>query len=117
MSGSYREEGGRGGGILSVFGEGWVVGREFATEFWVGSVLSFSQCTIIVINVYIPPTTSPFAPAQYPAVLEAIFEWVTMARLEVGSAAQVVICGDFNARAGTLISERAWDTTEDSRGR
>jgi endonuclease/exonuclease/phosphatase family metal-dependent hydrolase len=49
--------------------------------------------------------------------LEAILEWLTAVRLGIDSLAAVIICGDFNARAGRLLSDLAWDTTEDSRGR
>jgi hypothetical protein len=61
--GSYRNEGDRGGGILSVFGAGWRVCRAHCTEFWVGSVVQFGDCSLVVVNVYIPPVTSPWAPA------------------------------------------------------
>ncbi len=50
-------------------------------------------------------------------VLNSMVEWLTQVRLDIGNISQVVLCGDFNARAGTLISGQAWDTTEDSRGR
>lgn len=117
MVGSYRKGDERGGGILTVVGEDWKLISETCTDFWVGCVIQYNDCRVLIINVYIPPTTSPYAPPNFPTVLDCMSDWLTQTRLEVGNISQVIVCGDFNARAGTLISGQAWDTTEDSRGR
>jgi hypothetical protein len=93
------------------------VKQEQISEFWVGIVATHAQCTIGVVNVYIPPTTSAHAPHSYQAVLGAITDWTAAARVAAGGVDYVIVCGDFNARAGTLISGQAQDRIEDGRGR
>jgi hypothetical protein len=48
-----------------VIGGDWTVSREIVRDFWVGCVLSFEHCVLILVNVYIPPSTSPHAPQAY----------------------------------------------------
>ncbi len=105
--GSYRGVEEQGGGILTVVGEAWRVLQDACREFWVGIVVEHAACKVGVVNVYIPPTTSAYAPASYEAVLSEVHEWLVAVRMEVGGLTHGVVCGDFNARAGALVSELA----------
>lgn len=69
-----------------------------------------------MVNVYVPPSTSSYAPASFAAVLQHIVEWTAQMRLRHGTFAATVICGDFNARAGVLAHPGASDDRVDSRG-
>ena len=73
--------GGRGGGILTVLGKGWRVLRSSTNPYWVGTVARFHRCTICIVNVYIPPATSRYAPSSYIACLTEIVDWVADVRL------------------------------------
>ncbi len=65
MVGSFRDGVDSGGGILTIVGQDWRIVCQISTYYWVGTVISFGDCTICIVNVYIPPTTSPYAPPTY----------------------------------------------------
>ena len=66
--GVFREFGER-GGILTVIREDWeMVGCE-SRVFWAGVVVRRAGCTVCIVNAYIPPRSSSFAPSSYAGVL------------------------------------------------
>ena len=71
---------------------------------------------VIIVNVYIPPVSSPYAPTDYTTCLTDITHWINCTRLQFGAVAQVVWAGDFNARIGQRIYPEAADTTANARG-
>ena len=55
---------------------------------------------VIIVNIYIPPATSQYAPpglGGYEGVLWEIYEWVTAAHLAYPSILGTYLAGDFNA--------------------
>ena len=70
--------------------------------YWVGCIARLHTCITCIVNVYVPPVTSSYAPSDYRATLTAIVGWVAAMRLQFGECMVTTVCGDFNARAGRL---------------
>ena len=66
---------GRGGGLLTVLAEGWELLETHVSEFCVGVVCSRGDCLVGVANLYLPPTTSQYAPQSYEQVLQTVVDW------------------------------------------
>ena len=82
------------------------------SEYFIGIVADTKPSKIIVINAYIPPTTSKYAPSTaegYKKILESIQRWVWTAQLQYGSIDNVVWIGNFNARLGDLAGHNSPD--------
>lgn len=66
-------ESGRGGGIATIVAESIPIVDSIIHEFFVGVVMGEKQTLTILLNVYIPPQTSKYAPTEsngYKVILE-----------------------------------------------
>ena len=87
-----------------------------AEDYFVGVLCTNGLAKFLLINIYIPPTSSRVAPPDYAACLARIHQWVNSIRLSFGTIDQVAWCGDFNARIGQRLYPDADDTTTNTRG-
>jgi hypothetical protein len=76
---STERVGRRDGGICMVIGGGWEVVAQVQEKYYVGAVIKSEKGNVVILNVYVPPYSSPFAPIGvhgYVEVLQAAEEWV-----------------------------------------
>ena len=110
---------GHGGGLATVLGASWKVLTSASTEYFIGVVFERPGGRYTVVNVYLPPVTSAYAPKGaegFHTSLTQINNWVTSARLQLGTIGAVLWVGDFNARLGQLVIGDAADVTNNHRG-
>lgn len=93
------------GGIATIVAPRYPVQAHTCREFFVGVVLATARGGhVAVANVYLPPSSSPFAPVGgctgYTGVLDEVQEWVHSAQVQYGTLEEILWVGDFNARVG-----------------
>ena len=105
------------GGITTLIPHKFQVLAENCSEYFVGVLCASNNTKILLLNIYIPPNTSPVAPSDYGSCLKAAHAWITEMRLCHGFIAHTIWAGDFNARMGRRVFPSAADSEITGRGR
>jgi exonuclease III len=89
------------GGIATLVHIDWKVLDFVIHSLYVLLVVSDEFGTIkIIVNAYLPPNGSEYAPGKYSDMLETLEEGINRIIMKLNLNAAVLVCGDFNCRIG-----------------